>query len=69
MVLPDQQRPGICGAGLDRLRSEHPTCPVAVTTVLGTDADSVRDTAAYSVNELPSMTGILKDPEAAEAGR
>ena len=37
MVLPEQ-RPGIGGAGLDRLRSQHPTCPVAVTTVLDGEA-------------------------------
>jgi DNA-binding response OmpR family regulator len=56
MVLPEQ-RPGIGGAGLDRVRSQHPTCPVAVTTVLDTEADSVSDTTAASMNELPSITG------------
>jgi CheY-like chemotaxis protein len=40
MVLPDQ-RPGVCGAGLDRVRSQHPTCPVAVTTVLDAEPDSI----------------------------
>lgn len=31
MVLP---QPGSHGAGLRRLRSQHPTCPIAITTVL-----------------------------------
>ena len=52
MVLPEQ-RPGISGAGLARLRSEHPTCPIAVTTVLDTEADSISATTAQSVMSAP----------------
>ena len=33
MVLP-RPRPGLGGAGWDKLRSRYPTCPVAVTSVL-----------------------------------
>ena len=45
MVLPEQ-RPGMSGAGLDRLRAQHSACPIAVTSVLDTEADSISATAA-----------------------
>jgi len=58
MVLPEQ-RPGIGGAGLDRLRSQHPTCPVAVTTVL--DGEAVPITAADRtlLEGRPTMNGRI----------
>ena len=52
MVLPEQ-RPGIGGAGLERLRSQHPTCPVAITTVLDAEADPISDTTAHRVMSAP----------------
>jgi DNA-binding response OmpR family regulator len=52
MVLPEQ-RPGIGGAGLERLRSQHPTCPVAITTVLDAKADPISDTTAHRVMSAP----------------
>jgi CheY-like chemotaxis protein len=63
MVLPEQ-RPGMSSAGLARLWSEHPTCPIAVTSVLDTDADSISDTTAQSVISGPSMTQNLKGSKA-----
>jgi len=57
MVLPEQ-RPGICGAGLDRVRSQHPTCPVAVTTVLDAEADPTKQrTAQFSRSGLHERPG------------
>jgi len=52
MVLPEQ-RPGMCGAGVARLRSAHPTCPIAVTAVLDSEADSVSATTAHLVISAP----------------
>jgi CheY-like chemotaxis protein len=52
MVLPEQ-RPGMSGAGLDRLRSQHPTCPIAMTAVLDAKADSISDAAAHFVMSAP----------------
>jgi len=52
MVLPEQ-RPGMDGAGLDKLRSQHPNCPIAVTSVLAAEADPI--TARPHTSRGPSL--------------
>ena len=59
MVLPEQPRPGMSGAGLDRLRSEHPTCPIAVTAVLDGEAVPITAEDRTLLEGRPTMNGRI----------